>query len=225
MGGKKWPCEWSSTILEVLMEDCYFLRTSALNWVHLRRNIRNVFVSFGSFITKSWLSRVKVKARKYNNGGSVVPHVLFSSALPFSLATDSGDQASVLQSQNALLRLSKDVSSGLHWSTQRSTQENWWSFAKIKTKQNKKYFGRILWKYIKLQVDNRHDLFLKKMDGDRHFRLALVFHLPFRILSWDGLKKCSVAFLCGKRKIVQNSETKLTDGDNKSNKDLVASKN
>ena len=162
MGGKKWPCEWSSTILEVLMEDCYFLRTSTLNWVHLRRNIRNVFVSFGSFITKSWLSRVKVKARKYNNGGSVVPHVLFSSALPFSLATDSGDQASVLQSQNALLRLSKDVSSGLHRSTQRSTQENWWSFAKIKTKQNKKYFGRILWKYIKLQVDNRHDLFLKQ---------------------------------------------------------------
>ena len=146
----------------------------------LRHSIGNIFGEifgtssylFESFITKSWLSRVKVKARKYNNGGSVVPPVLFSSALPFSLATDSGDQASVPQSQNALLRLSKDVSSGLHWSTQRSTQENWWSFAKIKTKQNKKYFGRILWKYIKLQVDNRHDLFLKKMDGDRHFRLV-----------------------------------------------------
>lgn len=146
----------------------------------LRHSIGNIFGEifgtssylFESFITKSWLSRVKVKARKYNNGGSVVPPVLFSSALPFSLATDSGDQASVPQSQNALLRLSKDVSSGLHWSTQRSTQENWWSFAKIKTEQNKKYFGRILWKYIKLQVDNRHDLFLKKMDGDRHFRLV-----------------------------------------------------
>ena len=146
----------------------------------LRHSIGNIFGEifgtssylFESFITKSWLSRVKVKARKYNNGGSVVPPVLFSSALPFSLATDSGDQASVPQSQNPLLRLSKDVSSGLHWSTQRSTQENWWSFAKIKTKQNKKYFGRILWKYIKLQVDNRHDLFLKKMDGDRHFRLV-----------------------------------------------------
>ena len=146
----------------------------------LRHSIGNIFGEifgtssylFGSFITKSWLSRVKVKARKYNNGGSVVPPVLFSSALPFSLATDSGDQASVPQSQNALLRLSKDVPSSLHRSTQRSTQENWWSFAKIKTKQNKKYFGRILWKYIKLQVDNRHDLFLKKMDGDRHFRLV-----------------------------------------------------
>lgn len=146
----------------------------------LRHSIGNIFGEifgtssylFESFITKSWLSRVKVKARKYNNGGSVVPPVLFSSALPFSLATDSGDQASVPQSQNALLRLSKDVSSGFHWSTQRSTQENWWSFAKIKTKQNKKCFGRILWKYIKLQVDNRHDLFLKKMDGDRHFRLV-----------------------------------------------------
>ena len=148
----------------------------------LRHSIGNIFWEifgtssylFESFITKSWLSRVKVKARKYNNGGSVVPPVLFSSALPFSLATDSGDQASVPQSQNALLRLSKDVSSGLHWSTQRSTQENWWSFAKIKTEQNKKYFGRILWKYIKLQVDNRHDLFFekKKMDGDRHFRLV-----------------------------------------------------
>ena len=137
----------------------------------LRHSIGNIFGEifgtssylFGSFITKSWLSRVKVKARKYNNGGSVVPPVLqFSSALPFSLATDSGDQASVPQSPNALLRLSKDVPSSLHRSTQRSTQENWWSFAKIKTKQNKKYFWRILWKYIKLQVDNRHDLFLKK---------------------------------------------------------------
>lgn len=49
---------------------------------------------FGSFITKSWLLRVKVKAGKYNNGGSVVPPVLFSSALPFSLATDSAERSS-----------------------------------------------------------------------------------------------------------------------------------
>ena len=158
MEGKKRPCEWSSAILEVLMEDYYFLENFGTQLGTSSEIFGTSSYLFGSFITKSWLSRVKVKARKYNNGGSVVPPVLFSSALPFSLATDRGDQASVPQSQNALSRLSKDVSSGLH----RSTQENWWSFAKIKTKQNKKYFGRILWKYIKLQVDNRHDLFLKK---------------------------------------------------------------
>ena len=137
MEGKKWPCEWSSTILEVLMEDYYFLENFGTHLGTSSEIFGTSSYLFGSFITKSWLSRVKVKARKYNNGGSVVPPVLFSSALPFSLATDSGDQASVPQSQNALLRLSKDVPSSLHRSTQRSTQENWWSFAKIKTKQNK----------------------------------------------------------------------------------------
>lgn len=65
-------------------------------------------------------------------------------------------------------RTSPPVSFGLHRSTQEIICKN-----KNKTKQNKKYFGRILWKYIKLQVDKRHDLFLKKkMDGDRHFRLV-----------------------------------------------------
>ena len=101
---------------------------------------------FGSFITKSWLSRVKVKAGKYNNGGSVVPPVLFSSALPFSLATDSADQASVPQSQNALLRLSNNVSSSrslpVHSGKLIIVCKN-----KNKRKQ-KKYFGRILRKYI-----------------------------------------------------------------------------
>ena len=121
MEGKKWPCEWSSTILEVLMEDCYFLENFGTQLGTSSEIFRTSSHLFGSFITKSWLSRIKDKAGKYNNGGSVVPLVLSSSALPFSLATDIADQASVPQSQNALLRLSKDVSSRLH----RSTQENW----------------------------------------------------------------------------------------------------
>ena len=103
------------------MEDYYFLENFGTQFgTSSEKYSERLRICFGSFITKSWLSRVKVKARKYNNGGSVVPPVLFSSALPFSLATDSGDQVSVPQSQNALLRLSKDVSSGLH----RSTKEN-----------------------------------------------------------------------------------------------------
>ena len=100
------------------MEDYYFLENFGTQLGTSSEIFRTSSYLFESFITKSWLSRVKVKAGKYNNGGSVVPPVLFSSALPFSLATDSADQASVPQSQNALLRLSKDFSSGLHRSTQ-----------------------------------------------------------------------------------------------------------
>lgn len=63
------------------------------------------------------------------------------------------------------------------------------------------------------------------MDGDHHFRLVPSLPPSVSNIELRRTKKCSVAFLCGKRKMVQNSETKLTDGDNKSNKDLVASKN
>ena len=161
MEGKKRPCECSSAILEVLMADYYFLENFGTQLGTSSEIFRTSSYLFGSFITKSWLSRAKDKAGKYNNGGSVVPPVLSSSALPFSLATDIADQASVPQSQNALLRLSKDVSSGpspsVHAGKLIIICKN-----KNKTKQNKKYFGRILWKYIKLQVDKRHDLFLKK---------------------------------------------------------------
>ena len=113
MEGKKRPCECSSAILEVLMADYYFLQNFGTQLGTSSEIFRTSSYLFGSFITKSWLSRAKDKAGKYNNGGSVVPPVLSSSALPFSVATDIADQASVPQSQNALLRLSKDVSSGL----------------------------------------------------------------------------------------------------------------
>lgn len=140
------PCEWSSAILKVLMEGYYFLENFGTQLGTSSEIFGTSSYLFGSFITKSWLLRVKVKAGKYNNGGSVVPPVLFSSALPFSLATDSADQASVPQSQNALLRFSKDVSSGqslsVHVGKLIIVCKN-----KNKTKQ-KKYFWRILWKYI-----------------------------------------------------------------------------
>ena len=68
------------------MEDYYFLE----NFGTQLRTFWEIFGTssdlFGSFITKSWLSRVKVKAGKYNNGRSVAPPLLFSFTLPFSFA-------------------------------------------------------------------------------------------------------------------------------------------
>lgn len=65
------------------------------------------------------------------------------------------------------------------------------------------------------------------MDGEnRHFRL--VPSLPPSSISNIELRRTKKMFGCfslWKKKMVQNSKTKLTDDNNKSNKDLVASKN
>ena len=73
MEGKKRPCEWSSTILEVLMEDYYFLENFGTQLGTSSEIFGTSSYLFGSFITKSWLSRVKVKARKHRRTGNFRP--------------------------------------------------------------------------------------------------------------------------------------------------------